>query len=56
MEVIRVNDSQQQSNVKITPNIVESLINGEFTRYFQATYDDRFEWGLFHSSSGKFGI
>ena len=22
---------------------------------FQATYDDRFEWGLIHSSSGKFG-
>ena len=29
---------------------------GEFTRLFQATYDDRFERGLFRSSSGKFRI
>ena len=27
-----------------------------FIRLFQATYDDRFEWGLIHSSSGKFRI
>ncbi len=31
-------------------------MRGEFTRQFQASYDDRFEWGLIHSSSGKLEI
>jgi hypothetical protein len=31
-------------------------VRGEFTRQFQASYDDRFEWGLIHSSSGKLEI
>jgi hypothetical protein len=36
-------------------NYLES--EGEFEfELFRATYDDRFEWGLIHTSSGKFGI
>ncbi len=34
----------------------DEKLNGEFPRLFQATYDNRFEWGLMHSSSGKFGV
>lgn len=29
---------------------------GALARFFQATKDDRFEWGLIYSSSGKFDI
>jgi hypothetical protein len=42
---------QHQSSVKIKCYKAVNLIKGEFTRLIPShTYDDRFEWGLFHSS------
>ena len=48
----------QRSTYKRRLNPSQTFLYGEYKMgdiEFQATYDDRFEWGLIHSSSGKFG-